>query len=857
MGKVSGSYGSVVRGVSEQVPQDRRPGQHFEQVNMISDPVRGLARRHGSLLQDEKQIRQFDQGIWDAMVADTARHKEFTFFVDGVEYALIHRTTASPTPEVTGLSFAWCFNKDARKFIPIVYASNDPVLEQLRSGGVSAAVNVGRYIYLAGNNIVPRWTPNSKFDNTTNKSKLAFWVRGGTYSTKFSATLARADGTKVTATYKTKPSSYPGLLDTSDLASSDPDYQKKVLDRTNAYNSAVTAWIGEAAEDSTPENIANKLAAQFTSQGVTGVSVINSTVIVDNAQFVEASGDDGGDGTLMRAVGNEVTALDLVSTVHWGGKVVKVRPKKNNGEDAFYLQAELKEGNGPWGEVSWKETAGYEMKPVEVFVQGTVVGGTLYLASTAAKLTEIAGGVHPDYKANVVGDDISCPLPYFFGKSIDYLGMFQDRLVIGSGATLFFSRPGDYFNWFRTSVLTVDDRDPIEMYALGSEDDTIKTSTTYDRNILLFGKRMQYTVNGRQPLTPKSASIVILSAHEDAIDADPQNSGNFVFYGKWRNGVSSLHQIQMGMLADSPESFNVSQQLDQYLQGKPVQIVALTSPNTVVLRTDASRNTLYTYTYLDTPAGSERLFDAWSKWTWDETLGVVTALARHDGDILSFTLRKGVDRTGANRIWIAADRFVLDTQISDLPYADSLRPATAALSPGPDAFINTASTQFDDVGVAVFNRSHQYGFLGSTFGKLDEFTEQYGMEALPSMTVGVMYPSCVTPTNPYVLDRNEKAIVNGRLTLGRIGVSVTDTGGMTCDVETANGTSRTLNFNGRLLGRISDQIGRQPIVTTSVNATIGKEVRECKYTLGAKTWLPLTITAIEWTGQFFNNARRV
>lgn len=125
------------------------------------------------------------------------------------------------------------------------------------------------------------------------------------------------------------------------------------------------------------------------------------------------------------------------------------------------------------------------------------------------------------------------------------------------------------------------------------------------------------------------------------------------------------------------------------------------------------------------------------------------------------------------------------------------------------------------------------------------------------MTVGVMYPSCVTPTNPYVLDRNEKAIVNGRLTLGRIGVSVTDTGGMTCDVETANGTSRTLNFNGRLLGRISDQIGRQPIVTTSVNATIGKEVRECKYTLGAKTWLPLTITAIEWTGQFFNNARRV
>ena len=125
------------------------------------------------------------------------------------------------------------------------------------------------------------------------------------------------------------------------------------------------------------------------------------------------------------------------------------------------------------------------------------------------------------------------------------------------------------------------------------------------------------------------------------------------------------------------------------------------------------------------------------------------------------------------------------------------------------------------------------------------------------MYVGVRYQSLVTPTNPYVKDRSGKALINGRLTLGRIGVAVADTGGFTCEVTTVNGSNITQNFNGRILGRSSNPVGRQPIVTTSVSCTIGKEVRECNYTLRAKSWLPFTITAIEWTGQFFNNQRRV
>ena len=110
MSKVSGSYESVVLGVSEQVPQDRRSGQHFEQVNMISDPVKGLARRHGSVMRDEVILADYTSPLYTGAVADTATHKEFTFFVGGVEYALFYRVRAQAAEELQDFSFAWCVN---------------------------------------------------------------------------------------------------------------------------------------------------------------------------------------------------------------------------------------------------------------------------------------------------------------------------------------------------------------------------------------------------------------------------------------------------------------------------------------------------------------------------------------------------------------------------------------------------------------------------------------------------------------------------------------------------------------------------------------------------------------------------
>jgi len=857
MSKLSGSYESVVRGVSEQAPQSRRSGQHFAQVNMISDPVRGLARRHGSILQDEVvQATSADQ--WAALLADTAGHKTVPFFIAGSEYDLIIRTTAS-TLGSTG--FCWAFSKATRQFIPVVYSSPDANLGVLMSGGVSAAVNVGRYVYLAGNTLVPAVTNNNLFEATDNARRAVAWVRGGAYSRTFTVTVTKADNTKVVGSYKTKSSSYPGTLDTSDIplytgGVLNEEYQKQINDRVNEYNSNVTKWIGEAAEDITPENIAQKLVDALVLLGIAATRQAGHVIITEPAA-IEVSVDDGGDGSLLIGVGNDVDNIDRVSVIHYVGKIIRVVPDDPTA-NAVYLKATAKDGvSTGYTEVIWRESAGFLMTPTVALCMATVEDGTLYMSSTAAGLSALIGTAVPNYKANSVGDDLSSPLPEFFGRGISYLGVFQDRLVVGSGATLLFSRPGDYLNWFRKSVTTVNDDDPWEGFALGSEDDTIKWSTTYDRNLLLYGRRFQYSVSGRQPLTPKTASIIVVSSFEDAVDAAPEATGNYVIYSKYsgRPGkeVSSVHQVQAGVVADSPESYKISQQLDTYLQGIPHELVTLTAPNLILLRTKKERQRIFTYSYLD-GGQNERLMDSWSHWEWSSQVGYLIGASKDDGDVILYMIKHGPDASNTDRIWISAERFVRDTALSDYPYLDSLRSLDQFAAGGPDNFLNTAHTDLSNGAVAV-EAGNEFQFVGLPLTRWEDFQVEYP-DYTSQAWVGILYPSNVTPTNPYAKDRNEMPILSGRLTLSNLNVAVSDTGALQASTVIRGTTRPVLNFIGRLLGAPANLIGRQPIVSTSLSVIVGAEVRECSYTLSAVSWLPLTITSIDWTGQFFFNTRR-
>lgn len=862
--KVDGSYESVVRGVSEQTPQERRSGQMWEQVNLISDPVRGAVRRQGSEFQAELKTHDAaPSGLGDVAASTTVR----TYECDGRELDIIYRHRSADNRLGTPVQ---AYDKTLKKFLEV--RGTGEVWEALKASGVSGITNIGRFLYLAAEGYKTKFKVEQRMPGVNQAKKGVVWVRQGSFSRTYKLQLVFDDGRVDFIEFKTPPASYPNALDTSDIVMPEvpvpeegkslsdavlqqyqkdlTEYNKKIAERTQAYNSAVTSWIGESTAKIQPEYIAQKLAEELYTK-VPPMSANNEgnyLVVADTAGIADIMLFDGGDETYMRSVFDTVDAPEKLSPRHWPGKVMRISAKKQSLKDSYFMEAFPKVTiTGPSQnitEVTWRECAGEQTVPGTMFAVAWADENVLYIGSTPEELNTLAPAAEsPLFEPSSVGDRYSSPAPMFFGKTIDYLGVHQDRLIVATGAVTFASRPGDYFNWFRQSVLLVEDNDPVEMYALGGEDDVIHWDAVFDRNLVLFGRKYQYVLPGRSMLSPKNPTIQIMSANEDAVRAEPKASGSFVFFSQDNATKGSLHQIQLGNVTDSSDAYEVSQTLDKYIRGNPSQILCMRAPNNVFLRSSKYTNGFYVYTYLDSMQGGERLFDSWSRWEWDSRLGVSCGISAYKGDVLSYTWRAVGDS-----LYIVCDLFNMDTEVSDTPYLDS----QYKLDSDQPAWVG----DFLEWADLAYNETHPYYMLGCKYRQRDDYMEGWENDTA-HLTVGFEYKAYVVPTSPYQRDRNDKAITTGRLTVSSFVVSLADSGGLTADMETRDRTKQVLNFEGRLLTRKGNMVGRSPVVDTSVKVPVFKEIRDFKVYLRAVKWLPLNISGLEWVGQWFNNVRRI
>lgn len=935
--KASGSTSSLMQGVSQQVPQDRGPGQHTEQTNMLPDPVQGLSRRHGSRFVTESALTNSPTLI-AKYIADTANWRTFEYSNAGHDYVVLHRAAARPSGST--LPGLMVYDRTTHAFLPLVVPAVDAQLALLQAGGISALTAIGKYVFMAGYTTLATATSTDKLNAGTNPNDAVVWVRGGAYSRTFSVTATRTDGTLFTFSYETPASSYPGTLDTrgvpiyaadpaggttsdtesayitqragpvyrSDLGWGDwqptaltakkgatamtnvhpaapssssefswdtgdkyvsfhvsnlgaldvtltythtktvtnPNYAKIVGDLTNEFNTAVTNWIGSAAEAIQPEAIAEQLKLAAIAAGLTTATRMASTVIFNNVKALTVN--DGGDGSLIRGVANEVTSVDQVSDIHKVGKIVKVRAR--NAAEAFYLVAEPQAtGATGYTEVTWVEGAGVVHQITNALCYLTVDSGTAYMASSATLLATILPGTHPPYNPSTVGDSDSSPLPFFIGKQITYLGVFQDRLIIGAGAVVRCSKIGDYLNFFRSSILTAPADDPLEMLSQGSEDDTLRYSLIYDRDLVIFGDKRQYAISGRVGLTPTSANMQVMSSHANAAQLPPLSVGGVIFYGQIGEKGSALFQIQPGVVAESPESFIQSSQIDTYLSGRMIELANNAKPTHLFARTTGERSALYCFTYLD-KAGQGRVQDAWHKMEYSTALGPIIGMSRTPDGLLIFTLRVATGFDGISRVYAVADLQPLTTGLATYPYLDSIR--TLAAVNANTGSLHSAST--GDYRVA-FDSTSEWQFVGSDLADQASLLAEFPLATGPQ--VGIDMSTAFTPTNPFMRDKNDKAVTSGTLTIGSIRVSTAESSGFFADVVSkGRETTETYEYNARIVGSPDDIAGRETITDMIQSQTIAMETRDYKLTIRARKWLPLTITTLEWVGQWFNRTQR-
>lgn len=839
MAKISGSYQSLLRGVSQQPPEQRLPGQHSAQVNMMSDPVAGVTRRPGTQRVAESSALSLD-------AADLSTNFETTPIKVGDKEFTIHtRRPGSPgatvfTPNIVFLPRG--HGDDGQAYAPTVTFNANTAMHN----GINAVAVVGDYLVIATTQPVTV-TRTEKLETPFNRRRAHVQVRGGAYSRKFTIKFKLVSGAEILAEYTTPASAYGGTLDTSGISASDPAYTKKVNDLVNAYNSEVTKWIGTAAAAIQPQAIAVQLGTAFlanggTAQGVT-VGVENGTLAItapSDIQYLEVQ--DGGDGSLLKGTWQEVPAAEDLPPYAFAGKVVRVAPRDS---DVYYMEAHSDKGG--FSQVVWKECSAEAVAFQDLFCLGLYYDDGWYVGSSPDDLATALGlAGHedvpvPEFGVRQAGDDDTNPEPHFVGREITYLGVFQDRLLVGSDNVINASLIGGYFSFFRTTVLSAPDDDPVEMFATGTEGDVLRRGVIFDKSLILFGKSAQYAIPGAVPLTPATANIMQSSRHIGAVDIAPLALGNLVFYARTGGSYSSLHQINVGTVADTSNSSDVSAQLDTFLPGRLGSMVGLSSPNCVVMHMTDAPHSIFVYRYIDAQDGA-RLLDSWARWDFSPLCGTVVGVSQYN-DRLRIHFVREVDIDGFVYDALSVDEVSLAAEPPTLPCLDSMRPIAGDVLGRAGAHVAYGGN------VAEARR-----WQGARTNDPAALVADVGYE--DGLMEGFPFPAYFTPTSPVRRDQNDAPITTGALVVDSLAVVFRDTGGFTADVTTDWETYEAARYIGRRLGALDNLVGQRSLHRGTEVIPIGQNTSEYAATIRAIDWHPLSVTSIDWVGQYFNRTRR-
>ena len=938
MSKVSGTYPSLSRGVNQQPFEARLDGQHGEQVNMWSDPVHGLSRRRGTIMQhvaianvSGPSYHQLPEHQKQELRDFYASYRTVPYVTDGLELQVHYPTKPQPrwtqaasqgpqggirvTRKIQGASPIQVGAAAENVSLGVPGEPQRVLTETSMFNGIAAACQVGRYMLFMPNSTEFTVPPEIDTWASAQNNSAAFEIRTGVPNRTYKIT-GLLNGVAHSWTYTTPSSAYNGTLTTTDIPANDPEYQKKVNDRINAYNSAVTQWITTAAQQTRPAHIASQLVANMVSivaqhGGVPYQEENGILLYFGNGSAVSFAITDGADGSGVAMAEKTVTSTSELPGLHWPGKIVRIKPER--GDASFYVRAVAQGGAY---RVRWEECPSTSQADIHtpmlimavknpqtsiglsrVGLARATASGLAYLASGKVLNDPSMLGL-PGFNGRKVGDPDSSPQPRFFGKQVTWMGMFQDRLCIAAGNTIDMSEVGNYFNFFRTQTLTVPDSDPVSVYALGSETDTIRHSVIFDRSLLLFGDNQQYSIDGRNPVTPSTSTIIQSSAIEDATDCPPVAGGSLVFFGKRREGSAEIFQMEVGDVADTSNFTGLGLQLSDYLPGRPAQLLYVASPSTLFVRVSEAPHSVFVFRFID--QNRQRVLDSWSRFDYHPAFGLILGMFYHE-DALYFRIAREAWVGGDGTVWTGGrgdygfdvvERQSLLPQVPGLPYLDSMREADRLYSIGPDG-IDWWGKNYPFLAT-VFTRDKIANYLPTdppapkfrywlhgvqpnvkSRAEWDAAFADIPTRDMNYCVTGIPFESYVELTSPVRRDQSGQPIMQGRLTVNKLDVYYKDAGGFEATVtsrygitkqynsfdwsvnDTAYGKVTALRFNGRVLGQAANMVGVIPITTGSTPVFVGRESKDYVCKISSRGWMPLSITRVTWTGQWFLNHRFV
>lgn len=292
------------------------------------------------------------------------------------------------------------------------------------------------------------------------------------------------------------------------------------------------------------------------------------------------------------------------------GMVLKVQNTVDTSADDYYVKFKPNAGDIP-GQGSWEET-------VAPGIDTTLNPSTM----PHAMVREADGtfSVRPltkEYSETLfwaprsAGDEKSNPPPTFVGQTIKQMFFYQNRLGFLSSDSVVLSQPGDYFNFFAGSALTVSDADPIDMSVSSTRPATLKAALGTAQGLLLFAENSQFLMSTSETaFGPSTVKLNEITHYSYSSDVQPLETGVSVMFITEADTFSKVYEMALDSVENRPQVSENSRIVPEYIP--PDITFATSSPNNSLVIFGNNTEILYTFKFYNT--GNERNLAGWSKW---------------------------------------------------------------------------------------------------------------------------------------------------------------------------------------------------------------------------------------------------
>ena len=551
---ITTSVPNLVQGVSQQPDNLRYPGQAEAQKNGYSTVVDGLTKRPNSRLIAEIKATAINDDAKVHYVDRDTSNQHVAVFDDGggstVSVSIFNVATGAGIP-ATVTSAA------------VTYLSTTNPLQDIR------ALTVADYTFLVNK------TKTVAMAGTTSAAlaeEAVVFVKQGDYEKKYTVTLDGADKT---------------------------------------VTSGASSVGGDEADS---EHIAAEIVtAMGTVSGYTFTR--NGSVIkIAKTSGMTIAVSDGLANTGLGLVFKEVDAITDLPTKCYNDFRVKVRGDVELTQDDYYVKFATKDG-ASFGEGSWVEDIGYgvtttldnttmpvTMKP-HMDGSGVITSYTVELSGETSATTA--------WTNRVAGDADTNGNPSFVGSTINDIFFFKNRLGLLADGAVVFSESDSYFNFFRTTVLSLLDGDPIDVGVAHTKVSILKHAVPFQEKLVLFAPKSQFVLRGTDLLTPRTVNVSPITEYDVNENVTPLALSNYVYFPFQRGGYDGIYEFFIDKDTDVFDASEITAQTPRYLSASLRQIVGTPSEDVIVTTTSSNLKHLYVYKYFW--QNKEKIQSAWSR----------------------------------------------------------------------------------------------------------------------------------------------------------------------------------------------------------------------------------------------------